>query len=343
MKVNYDHIVDNIIYLQNKYDKKIFVVAKNNAYNTGIIKLVPILIKAKITHFAINTLNEGIAIRKQTSKAYILVMNPLNPDEIKRAREYNLVLGITSYKWYLLNHEYLQDMKLHLKINVGMNRFGLNNIEQINEIINNNSNIEGLYTHFSVSDEPNLDKHYQQRDFFLEIYHSIKKINQLKYIHTENSATLLLNDPQLAFLNYARLGILCYGYSPTTFDPHLKASMYCKRSIIDIHYLQKDECIGYGFNNTYYQDTLVAVVAFGYGNGLSKLRSLLPVVINNNRYDILSISMSHLIIAIDDNVNIGDMVEIYGDHIKIDHLLEKCETTCSIHMASLHQDSIENT
>ncbi|MEG0569822.1 MAG: alanine racemase [Erysipelotrichales bacterium] len=335
--VNYDHIVKNLEYLKNKYHKDNFLIIKNNAYNTGLEETINHCTQAGLNHFALTSLKEGIKAARANKNAYILIMNPLNKEEIKQAKEYkNIALSITSKEWYDLYKEDLKNIKLHLKVNIGMNRFGLSDIDDINDILSSNRNIEGLFTHFPVSDIDDLTIHNKQVDSFVKIYNKIINKEQLKYIHSQNSATLLLDDNRLSFCNFGRIGILGYGYSPTTFDSNLKPSIYLNAKVVAINKIKENEYIGYGLSNKMDKDKLIAICNIGYGDGLNKLRVHLPVYIKNKEYKVLAVSMSHLIVEVDHNIKIDDIVEIYGDHIRIDHLLNYCDTSCSIHMSSLH-------
>ncbi|MEG0687002.1 MAG: alanine racemase C-terminal domain-containing protein, partial [Erysipelotrichales bacterium] len=196
--------------------------------------------------------------------------------------------------------------------------------------------IEGLLTHFPVYDIDDLTLHNKQVDKFVDVYNNINNKEQLKYIHSQNSATLLLEDTRLSFCNYGRVGIIGYGYSPTTFNPNLKPSIYLNSKVVALNIINKGEYIGYGLSNKMQEDTLVAICNIGYGNGINKLRIHLPVLINNKEYKVIAVSMSHMIVEVDQDVKLDDQVEIYGDHIRIDHLLNHCDTSCSIHMSSLH-------
>ncbi|WP_423364709.1 alanine racemase [Mycoplasma sp. P36-A1] len=336
--VNYNNIVNNLNYLTNKYNKKLFFVVKNNGYNTDLKQLVVHTTNAGFTHFAVTTVKEAIIIKKCCPNAYVLAMNPTNEAEIILAKDYEIALSITSYEWYLKYKDVIKDLKLHLKVNFGMNRFGINDINQINELIESNSNIEGLFTHFPLADMADLTLHYQQVEVFTNIFKKIISKKQLKYIHSENSAALMLKDDSLKICNFARVGIIVYGYSPTTFDQNLKPSIYLFAKVISLKSVKANEYVGYGLDNKLTKDCIIAIIDIGYGDGLSKLRSLLPVTINNTKYKILTISMSHTILLVDKKVNIEDSVEIYGDNHRIDHLLDVTETTCSIHMSTLHLD-----
>lgn len=335
-KINYENIIDNINYLKNEFNKPFFFVVKNNAYNTDLIKTCHTCLMNGQNYFAVCTLKEAVTIKQISSKAYVLIMNPLNEEEIKEAEKYDLALSITSLEWFIRYKDLLKKVRLHLKVNSGMNRFGLTNIDDINMLINQNSNIEGLFTHFGCVEENNLKSHNKQVDSFVDVYSAITNKEQLKYIHSENSGTLLLKDERLNFCNYARIGILVYGYSPTTFDDNLKSAIYLTSEIVKVHEVAANEYIGYGMSNSQLEDSFIAICPLGYGDGLSKQRSCLPVIINNKEYPIIAISMSHTIIKVDESVVVGEKVEFYGDKIKIDHLLQVCDTTNSIHMAILH-------
>ncbi|MDH6602934.1 alanine racemase [Bacilli bacterium PM5-9] len=336
VEIKHDNIIKNLDYMKKTYKKDFIFVLKNNAYNTGIITTATTCYNAKIDKFAVCTINEALQVREIAKDAFIYVMNPLDEEEIILASKNNISIILPNMSWFNKHKEILKDVKLHLKVNVGMNRFGFKDIDEINFLINNNPNIEGLCTHFPVADMDDLTLHNEQVDFFVDIYNKIENKSQLKMIHSENSATALSNDPRLKFCNYSRLGLIGYGTTPLKTLDWLHSVFYITSQVAFINDVLEDGYAGYGINAPVKKGAKLAVCPIGYGDGLSKLRTIIPVVINDKEYEVLSITMSHTIIQVDENVNVGDDVEIYGDNVKLDHMYLKSGIPSAIQMTSYH-------
>ncbi|MDL2211537.1 alanine racemase [Erysipelotrichaceae bacterium OttesenSCG-928-M19] len=338
IEIKNENILKNLKYMKDNYHKEFIFVLKNNAYNTGLITTTKTCYQAGYRYFAVCTITEALQVREHAKEAFIFIMNPLDHEEILLAIENDFVINLSSKECFEKHQGILANARLHLKVNVGMNRFGFNDITEINDLINNNSNIEGLYTHFPVADLDDLTMHNQQVVFFAEIYEQITNKNQLKMIHAENSATALYQDERLAFCNYSKIGLLGYGTTPLKLIDELVPVFYVTTQIASLIEVLEDGYAGYGIKAKVTKGMKLAVCPIGYGDGLSKLRDVIPVIINDKEYQVLSITMSHLIIAVDNNVKVGDSVEVYGDRVKLDHMYLITGIPSAIQMTSLHTE-----
>lgn len=336
IEIKNENILKNLKFMKDTFKKDFIFVLKNNAYNTGLLTTTEVCYGAGYKTFAVCTIDEGLQVRSIAQDAFIFIMNPLDKEEIKIAIDNDFVINLSSLDWYNTHKEILKNARMHLKINVGMNRFGFTNISEINELINNNSNIEGLYTHFPVADIDDLTLHNAQVDFFVNIYNQVTKKEQLKMIHSENSATALYGDKRLDFCNYSRLGLIGYGTTPLGLIEELTPTFYVTTQIAIVNKVEEDGYTGYGIKAPVKKGKYLATCPIGYGDGLSKLRDTIPVIINDKEYSILSITMSHIIVEVDESVQIGDNVEIYGDRVKLDHMFVKTGIASAIQMTALH-------
>lgn len=344
--INLSNFSHNLQQIQLKSNKPLFLVVKNNAYNFGLKQIVENAITDNVTHFCVTALDEAIAIRRISKDAYILLMRPLTESEIRIAKENKIAVMISNFSWFHQYKDMLEGVDLHLKVNVGMNRFGLFEIAEIEHVIIEgnklNLNITGLMTHFSQADEEDLTEHIEQTRVFADIFKSLQSLGQhFKYIHAENSATLLQQKNLLSFCNYSRVGILAFGYSPKEAIKYLKPVLRVTATVLQIHQLERGEHLGYGTKYTAPKDELIAVLDIGYGDGLIRKRNCLPVYINNRPYDVSgNISMSHMYVAVDNKVAIGDTVEIFGENIPVDALMRTVSTIANSEIISmLHTES----
>ena len=204
-------------------------------------------------------------------------------------------------------------IKVHIKINTGMNRLGVSNKEEFNEIFNllseNNIFIEGVYTHIynasCVNDTINQFNKYQM------IISDIDK-EKVPIFHVAASETLTTYS-KLDFINGCRLGIIMYGFTDNK-ELNLNSTFSLHSKIIQINELKKGDKLGYNGNYIAKGDEKIGVVCIGYADGIIRKNTGRYVYINDKEYLIIcNICMDMLFVKIDNSVNINDEVVILKD------------------------------
>ncbi len=254
------YLSDNIDYYFLKYQKKIMAVVKNNAYGHGLKEIASFLDnKKEINYLVVNTIFEGIFLRKNKIKKPILVLGNIEPNDYKFAIKNNLTLSINSLKIFyeLIDNNY--EGLVHLNLNSGMNRLGIRELP-IEKIINSPLNIEGIYTHYKGGDSDYYNIKKQQEYFINEI----KKINYKNYlIHDVSSNNVsLLN---LDYTNSIRIGLGLYGLNYIT-----KPILSLVSPIINIIKIKKNESVSYHSSFIAPKDGYILTIPFGYGDGWYK-------------------------------------------------------------------------
>lgn len=340
IEIDKEIISNNIKTIINnkKYDYYIGMV-KANAYGHGF-DIINTLIESGINYLAVVSLEEAIEIRKRNEFIPILCLNPIDLKDISLIKQYNVTLTISSFDYFKKLIEFdVKDIKVHIKIDTGLNRLGLkdkNEIEYIyNYLIENNDLVlEGLFTHLSSSIYPD-QKYYEQIEKFKELTENID-YEKIPIIHIFKSNIVYYLD-KLEFCNAVRLGILMYGVLPETFNVSNEIREEFEKSklniqpgfkliskVVEVKKVEKDSHIGY--NNSYKveEDSYMAVAPIGYSDGLHLTNDGNYVLINNRRYKIVgSINMNAITILVDENVAVGDNVIIidniydYMEHNKI--------------------------
>ena len=119
--VSYTKIKENLKEIVN--NNGIVFVVKDDAYNFKISKIVPLAIDVGIKEFAVIDINDAIKIRNIDNNIDILLLaNGRN--NINIIKKYNLIPTIENIEEY--NYYSNNDIKMALKIDVGMHRFGFN-------------------------------------------------------------------------------------------------------------------------------------------------------------------------------------------------------------------------
>lgn len=356
VEINEDILKENVKEIIKKYNNyKYYIgVVKNNAYNHGI-KVVNSLIHGGINYLAVSSLEEAISIRKYNNEIPILCLGIIDVEYIHDCINNNVTITVESYDYLekLVNIKLDYELKIHLKLNTGMNRLGINNEEELKKCFElskkiKNINIEGIYTHIATSGI--VDYYYDRQIKKLEQLIKNIDLKSIKIIHLGRSQTLVNHD-KLKYVNGVRLGIIMYGFSQSirpdnslkgklrnlknnfvvkkykisktnlTNDLNITTAFSLYSKVVSIKKIQKGEFVGYGANYIAKTDMLIGILPVGYADGVDK--SFGQVFINDQKYQILADSMDMLMIEVDEKIQLNDKVEIIGKNITIKEICLK--------------------
>ncbi|BCR35970.1 alanine racemase [Mariniplasma anaerobium] len=329
-EINLNHIEHNFNYVANlNPNKQIIPVVKADAYGHGALEVMNFLYQKGINMFAVSLLEEAIKLRNNNKKIKILMLGPILEDQFSVAQKnkIDITLYDTNIVQTLLktNHK----LNVHLKIDTGMNRYGIKDKKEILEIIDQlqthkTLNLEGVFTHFATANDDK--KIYDlQVERFKDILNDIKV--KPKMIHISNSSSAIKYEKYYDFTTHIRLGISLYGLSLDKTKTNLKPAMSLKSKVVQIKQLKAGEVVGYGATYTSVTKERIAVIPIGYADGWIRKNRHNDVQINHKRYQIIGlICMDALFVSIDSKVQIGDEVTLFGDLISIDEVAEKQQT-----------------
>lgn len=249
-------------------------IVKGNAYGHGIINIAKEL-ENKVEYLGVGLEYEAIKLRENGIKSPVLILSPyFNPENIIK---YDITPSIDNIddlkKLSLYANENNKACKFHLKINTGMNRFGLNpkDIDKfIDEyLLSPNVILEGMFSHFAIS----IDRDRKFVNKQLGIFKNcIDKFNQknieIKYCHMANS-TAAFQIPDARF-NMVRIGNALYG--KVGKNKGIKAVSSLKSKIIDIREIKKGEYVGYGLGYKAKNDIRVGIIPIGFSDGYEVIR-----------------------------------------------------------------------
>ncbi len=342
-------IHDNIKMIKHKYsDYQYYIgVVKGNCYGHGM-GIIQTMIDGGVNYLAVSTLDEALMIRK-IAPIPILCMQPIPLNALKLASENDITITISNYDYYLEVLKQKIILKIHLKLNTGMNRLGISDKYQVeriyNQLVNNKYlSLEGIYTHMQTIGivDSKWDK---QINCFLELT-SLIELRRIKMVHIYSSNSLVIH-PKLPFCNGVRLGILMYGIAPRPqsykgllglirrvkhryirLTKHLshvnsdyllgvKPSFQLVSKVVEINNVKKGDYVGYGLKYKVKHNSKIAVIPIGYADGLPLTHTLEVVYINKKKYQIVgSINMKMITVLIDDSVCVNDRVEIIHNNIR---------------------------
>ena len=313
---------------------EIMPVIKANAYGTCINQNLELISDFNIVGVAI--VKEGIYLRNLGFKNQIFLLNqPLN-EEIEDIIKYELTVSVASIDFLKQLEKYDKKIKIHLELETGMGRTGIN-YEDLNDIVKviiNNSNIiiEGVYTHLSSADSDDKYTNEQIRLFKKGVDKLRESISDIKYIHALASAGIL--NCNIDISNMVRPGLLLYGHKPSSKNLkniELKPVSKLVSKISFIKDIDKGMSLGYGRTFISDKEMKIATVSIGYADGAKRgLSNNGKVVINGKIANIVgNVCMNSLLVDVTEieNVKVGDNVYIWDNNlITLEDVAKECNT-----------------
>jgi alanine racemase len=307
---------------------KLMAVVKGDGYGHGAIEAAKAALRGGATYLGVAILDEAIELREAGIEAPILVLGYTAPDALKEAIKHQITLTVFSTEvrdaLIELALTVTVPIKIHIKMETGMGRVGIQTTEELLELAtplfkHENIEVEGLFTHFAEADAPDSPYTDEQFDRFLTCIQALED-NEMKVTikHCCNSAATLLHKDK--HLDMVRVGISLYGLKPDlTFQMpiELKQAMRLYSSIVSIRKLEKGSTISYGRTFTLPTERMVATMPIGYADGLSRALSNIGFVfIKEQKAPIIGrVCMDQTMIDVTElaDVQIGDCVEFSID------------------------------
>lgn len=315
VEVNKQNICNNIKTIINKYPfyEYYFGVVKADCYGHGDV--IDAIIAGGCNYLAVATLEEALKIRKQYHDIPILCLEIIAIEYLDIAEKNSITITVASLE-YAKKIKNKRGMKIHIKINTGMNRLGITNIDEFEKVYKL-LQIEGVYSHiYNAVNKIDSDKQ-------ITLFQNIIKDKHIKIVHLQASEALV-NYKKLDFVNATRLGIIMYGF---TNYLQLLPTFVLHSEVIQIQKLKKGDSLGY--NGTYIatKNEEIAVIAIGYADGIIRKNKGRYVYIHNKPYEIIgNICMDMLFIKIDDSVKEKDEVLILKDIEHINQVADYLDT-----------------
>lgn len=329
LEINQAALQHNIAAIKSLWPKqKLLLVVKANAYGHGAVQVAQVGKKAGADGFCVALLDEAIELRKAgLVDDPILVLGVTDIDAIYVAQKYDISVIVTSLELLRTIHETFKTfgnqkpIRIHLPIDTGMGRLGLRklaDIEKYIEILNlypNEFVFEGMFSHFSTSDEVDQSYFKQQVEKFKQI---LTKLDELPpYVSLANSAAAIWHPELNKISNAIRYGISACGIDPS--DSNLKLpfeleeTMQLTSELVYVKQVGSNESIGYGATYTTHEPEWIATIPVGYADGYSRRMAGFYVLVNGQKMPIVGrICMDQLMIRLPKAYPAGTKVTLMG-------------------------------
>jgi alanine racemase len=343
-EISFENLRNNLSIVKSLINKdvKIMAMVKANAYGHGLYEISSELVRQGANYLGVAVLEEGVYLRESGITAPILVLGPINADQIAEFITHDIEITSSSIDKSIAIAAVAKEMRktalVHLKIDTGMERIGVHwyNAEQFIEKSYEleSIKIKGIFSHLAKA-ESDVDFTNQQLSRFDSVLNSLGNKKLLpELVHLANSAGIM--NYKDSHYSMVRPGIMLYGYNPNGYLPDvtfngkkLKPVMTLKTKISFFKVVPAHTGISY--NHTYISDnqTRIVTLPVGYGDGYFRLLSNKGVVIiRGKKYPVVgSICMDQCMVDIgmDGTAYNGDDVLLFGD---MDNFTIPLESLC---------------
>lgn len=272
---------------------RLLAVVKADGYGHGAVEVARCALQNDVHALGVATLGEAAELRQAFPAARIVMLNNPAPDELAPARDMGVALCPGQLETLSLMDERARaghfHFDAHLKVNTGMNRYGLrwDEADQWAPAIRELRGVRvlGTYSHFAMSDESDKTFAKLQQRRFLEVLEVMKRHGLdpgLK--HLCNSGGVL--DLPEAHLDMARVGLLPLGVYPSKVCrrlPGILPVMQVKARLATMQTIQDGETVGYGMRYTAAGVRRIGIVPLGYGDGFPRVRNEGFVLVRGRR------------------------------------------------------------
>ena len=334
-EIDLDAITHNVKQIKDLHPtKEIFAVVKANGYGHGDAEVSKVAIEAGVSCLAVSGLDEALRLRNSGIEVPILVLGMTRLKDVPLAAENNISLTAHDEMWieHLVSLPLTTPVKVHLKIDSGMHRLGLMTEEQVQKNFNILKmapmvEVEGVFTHMATADS---DKEYlgHQIETFKRLIANLD-LSGVKYVHLENTATLL--QKEFDFDHGIRLGLGLYGINPDKeFIPiefELKPALKLLSNLVQVKKIKKGDKVGYGATYEAQEDEWIGVVPIGYADGWTRSHQGRHVIVNGYECEIIGrVCMDQMMIRLPKQFPMGTEVTLIGDGMPVERVAKEVGT-----------------
>jgi alanine racemase len=282
--VSLDNIAHNIASFRGllPQDTELMAVVKADAYGHGAVDVARSALSAGANRLAVAIVDEAVELRRSQIGAPILILGHTAPDMADLVARFGLSAAIMEPGFArALSDAGVRNnrrVKVHLKVDTGMNRLGVRPEEAAGfaEFVSSLPalELEGVFTHFASADAPDLSEARRQLSRFLKSCTALENRGFRLIRHAANTAAVITL-PE-SHLDMVRLGIGIYGLHPAGHlrgQPDLRPALSLRSHISMVKWIDPGESVGYGGTFMAQSARRIATVPIGYADGYSRKMS----------------------------------------------------------------------
>ena len=342
MEVNLNALAHNFKFFKSLVNPatKTAGMVKASGYGTGSYEIAKTLQDRGADYLAVAVQDEGIQLRQAGITMPIIVLNP----------------SVVNYKGMFTHHlepevyslsecrqlikegakNNVRHFPVHVKVDTGMHRLGFTpqQLPELIDLLKSQDVLQpaSVFTHLCVADDPSRDDYTHQQFEMFDQCANLLQSHFDHYIlrHVLNTSGIV-RFPEHQY-DMVRIGLGLYGIA-TVYDGSMDALQpvaSLHSVIISIKEWPAGTTIGYGQCGVLTRDSRIATVTIGYADGLDRhfgngrismwIGGTLCPTVGNVCMDAVMVDVT------DAQCEVGDPVEIFGEHIPVERLSEARDT-----------------
>jgi alanine racemase len=325
IEINLEAIAANYKTLKSLTNAKVMAIVKADAFGHGMIEVSKKLESVNVDMLATADLEEAELIRAAGIKSPLMAWLHGKNTDFASAIKNDIQIGLSTVQGLELVAAAATNSpaKIHLKVDTGLGRNGAA-IADWPKVIAKAVELEdkglvklvGVFSHLSgTSEKADMD---QLAVFEAAVEEARKLGAKFEFRHLAASGATL--NYKNTHLDMVRVGLALYGLDP---NPETSAAsfglvpaMRVSSEVISVKKVPAGHGVSYGYLHTTTEPSTLALVPFGYAEGLPRVATgKASVLLNGKRYPILArIAMDQFVLDVgNDSVKVGDEVVIFGD------------------------------
>lgn len=323
VEVDLDAVRDNVRSLADLVaPAAVLAVVKADGYGHGSVPVARAALEAGAVRLGVAIVQEGVRLREAGIDAPILLLS----EPPRQAAAAVVRHGLTATVYTRAGIESLgaaaaaagARVSVHLKVDTGMHRVGCTPADAVGlaRLVAEHPSLEleGVFTHFAVADEPQDPYTAEQVARFDEVLAALAAAGlRPTLVHAANSAGAIAH-PAARF-DLVRVGITVYGIAPSAaLDPvaGLRPALRLTSAVSFVKRVPAGSHLSYGLRYEVVADATIATVPVGYADGVPRRLGEVggEVLIGGTRHPIAgTVTMDQLL------VDVGDAEVVAGDEV----------------------------
>lgn len=319
-------------------------VVKADGYGHGAAPAARAALAGGASWLAVATAQEAANLRAAGVDARLLVLGALTDAEldVALAADADVVAWDESFVAALRG----RGARVHVKLDTGMGRLGTRDPEHATAlaeaaVATDGVELAGAMTHFATADEYGDDFFDRQLERFRSWALGLKRAHPRIVVHAANSAGMLRD--RACHFDLVRAGVAIYGLDPFQEGPgarELEPALELRSWIAAIKPCRAGDSAGYGRRFVAREETTLATVPIGYGDGVRRaLTNDAELAVNGRRFALVgTVSMDNLTLDLGPGgggVRVGDAAVLIGDGLTAEAMARRLgtinyEITCAI-------------
>ncbi len=308
---------------------QVWAVVKADGYGHGAVPTAQMALNSGASGLCVAIVDEGVMLRRAGAQHPILLLSEQPAELAGYIVGYQLTPTVTTTMGAAAMGaaaaQQGRPVPVHVKIDTGMHRVGVSPKEALHlaRFVDSHEalELEGVYTHFAVADDPSHPANAAQLRLFTDTVDELRQAGMSpRLVHASNSAAALAH-PDARF-DMVRLGIAMYGLSPgagvAELLDGLRPVMQLKARVSAVRWIEAGEAVSYGLRKPVASRTLIATVPLGYADGVPRSlwsTGVTALVNGKHRAYAGTVTMDQLMLDCGDDASVapGDEVVLIGE------------------------------